>query len=153
MGLKLAIEKAVADEVAKLPSTTPALSREQTRAALLVKTFAATAAEQSTCPSKTRGGDLGTFPRIGAMVEPFAKTAFELQPYQISNPVETQFGVHLILCTQVTPGRADHLRAGQAVRPGDLRRTPPRRDRQQVSADLEDRDERREVSRDPGNRR
>jgi peptidyl-prolyl cis-trans isomerase C len=105
MGLKFAIEKAVADEVAKLPTSTPALSREQTRAALLVKTFGATAAEQSTCPSKARGGDLGTFPRVGAMVEPFAKAAFELQPYQISNPVETQFGVHLILCTQVTPGR------------------------------------------------
>ena len=105
MGLKLAIEKAVADEVAKLPTTTPALTREQTRAAIIVKTFAATAERDSTCPSKARGGDLGTFPRVGAMVEPFAKAAFELQPYQISNPVETQFGVHLILCTQVTPGR------------------------------------------------
>jgi parvulin-like peptidyl-prolyl isomerase len=105
MGLKLGIEKAVADQVAKLPTTTPALTREQTRAALLVKTFGATAEKESTCPSKTRGGDLGTFPRVGAMVEPFAKAAFELQPYQISNPVETQFGVHLILCTQVTPGR------------------------------------------------
>jgi peptidyl-prolyl cis-trans isomerase C len=105
MGLKLSIEKAVADEVAKMPASTPALAREQTRASILVKTFAATAQQYSTCPSKARGGDLGEFPRVGLMVEPFAKAAFELQPFQISNPVETQFGVHLILVTQTKPGR------------------------------------------------
>jgi hypothetical protein len=105
MALKLGIEKAVADSVAKMPAGTPPLQREQTRAAILLKTFEAQAMERSTCPSKAKGGDLGEFPRIGAMVEPFAKTAFELQPFQISNPVETQFGVHLILVTQVKPGR------------------------------------------------
>jgi parvulin-like peptidyl-prolyl isomerase len=103
--LKLGIEKAVNDEVAKLPPTTSALDREQTRATILVKTFAATAAQSSNCPSKARGGDLGSFPRVGAMVEPFAKAAFALKPYEISAPVETQFGTHLILATQVTPGR------------------------------------------------
>jgi parvulin-like peptidyl-prolyl isomerase len=103
--LKLGIEKAVSDEVAKLPPTTAPLEREQTRAAILVKTFAATAAQSSSCPSKARGGDLGSFPRVGAMVEPFAKAAFALKPYEISAPVETQFGTHLILATQITPGR------------------------------------------------
>ena len=104
-GLKLEIEKAVADEIAKLPATTPPLQREQTRAAILMKNFGAAAQQSSTCPSKARGGDLGEFPRIGLMVEPFAKAAFELQPFQISNPVETQFGIHLILVTQTKPGR------------------------------------------------
>ena len=44
--------------------------------------FAAYAKEYSTCPSKNAGGDLNYFPRVGAMVEPFAAAAFELQPFR-----------------------------------------------------------------------
>ena len=38
--------------------------------------FAALAKNHSKCPSAPRGGDLGFFPRQGAMVEPFAAAAF-----------------------------------------------------------------------------
>ena len=104
--LKLGIEKTVADQIALLPATTPPLQREQTLASLLVKTFAAKRrAKLNLSVEGSRLGDLGEFPRVGLMVEPFAKAAFELQPFQISNPVETQFGVHLILVTQTKPGR------------------------------------------------
>lgn len=62
------------------------------------KNFADAAAEVSLCPSGSVGGDLGFFSR-GMMVKPFEDAAFELEPGELSEPVQTQFGWHLIQVT------------------------------------------------------
>lgn len=59
------------------------------------KTFAELAKEKSEGPSGENGGDLGFFGR-GKMAKPFEKKAFELDVGEVSDPVETQFGWHLI---------------------------------------------------------
>jgi peptidyl-prolyl cis-trans isomerase D len=54
--------------------------------------------------SKAQGGALGAFPKE-AMIQPFADVAFALPPGQISDPVRTRFGLHLIQVEKVNDGR------------------------------------------------
>lgn len=58
-------------------------------------TFEDAAMANSTCPSKDRGGDLGEF-GPGQMVPEFDQAVFAMEVGQISEPVKTQFGFHLI---------------------------------------------------------
>jgi peptidyl-prolyl cis-trans isomerase C len=104
--LKQEIEAATAAGVAKLPADADAATRERERIKLTLEAFAARADKVSACPSgKATGGDVNWFGRVDTMVEPFARAAYALKEYQMSDPVKTEFGYHLIMVTDKKPGR------------------------------------------------
>jgi peptidyl-prolyl cis-trans isomerase C len=106
-GFKKQIEDDVSARLAKLPAGTTDLAREEARCKLTDAAFSRIARTESACPSRQADGDLGYFPRSGkgGMVEPFARTAFALRPYQVSDVVPTEFGYHLILVIDRKPGK------------------------------------------------
>ncbi|MBN2018569.1 MAG: peptidylprolyl isomerase [Candidatus Cloacimonetes bacterium] len=57
--------------------------------------FETLAQTYSDCPSSAQGGDLGYFGR-GQMVPEFEEAAFDLEIGEVSEPVLTEFGYHLI---------------------------------------------------------
>ncbi len=59
------------------------------------KDFGEVAKAKSLCPSGKNGGDLGWFGR-GMMVKEFETAAFAMKVGEVSKPVKTQFGWHLI---------------------------------------------------------
>ena len=61
--------------------------------------FAETAKEKSTGPSGPRGGALGWF-GPGQMVPEFEQAVTELSVGEVSNPVQTQFGWHVIILNE-----------------------------------------------------
>jgi parvulin-like peptidyl-prolyl isomerase len=67
-------------------------------------TFEDAAAKYSAGPSRTQGGDIGFITIDGAMPESFAKTAFAIKPGEVSQPISTIAGIHLIKVTDVKPG-------------------------------------------------
>lgn len=66
--------------------------------------FETLAKKNSTCPSKEKGGDLGTFTR-GQMVKEFEDAVFENEVGTVIEPVKTQFGYHIIKINEKNEGR------------------------------------------------
>lgn len=57
--------------------------------------FANLAKEYSDCESACSGGDLGKF-RTGAMVAEFERALYQMQEGEVSRPIKTKFGYHII---------------------------------------------------------
>jgi len=74
--------------------------------------------------SKDNGGDLGWF-RRGDMMPAFEEAAFGLAVNQISEPVETPYGYHIIRLERRRSGeiRASHILIGLTPTPADVERT------------------------------
>jgi parvulin-like peptidyl-prolyl isomerase len=88
--------------------------------------FAKLAAENSDCPSgKRKGGDLGIFPS-NRMAPAFSEGTLGLEVGQVSDPVETEFGFHVIKRQQVEEVHARHIllmHEGSKRKPASVTRT------------------------------
>lgn len=58
----------------------------------------------SNCPSAQNGGNLGFIQRKGNFAKSFLDTAFSLKVDQVSEPVQTEYGYHLIKVTEKKEG-------------------------------------------------
>jgi peptidyl-prolyl cis-trans isomerase D len=79
--------------------------------------FAELAKQYSEGPTAANGGDLGTF-RKDAMVKPFADQAFAMKAGDISEPVQTRFGWHIIKVEKVNEATTASFEAAR----DDIRR-------------------------------
>lgn len=78
--------------------------------AVASKDFAGLAKKFSQGPTKDKGGELGWFTR-SQMVEPFADKAFSMKAGEISEPVRTRFGWHVIKVEQIEEASTTSLKA------------------------------------------
>lgn len=86
------------------------------------KEFAALAKKHSQDPgSASRGGDLGFFER-GAMVKSFEDAVFSMKPGEISPPVESEFGYHIIQLVTVRAGKAKAFEEARPEIEGELKK-------------------------------
>jgi len=66
--------------------------------------FVETAKKYSDCPSAQNGGDLGFILRKGTLAKAFLDEAFSLRIGEVSEPVQTEYGYHLIKVTDKKEG-------------------------------------------------
>jgi parvulin-like peptidyl-prolyl isomerase len=79
--------------------------------------FAEAAKQHSAGPSAKDGGDIGWIQRREPMPEAFSAVAFALKPGEVSPPVTTTFGVHLIQVQEVKAGTKTWQDAADQLKP------------------------------------
>jgi len=67
--------------------------------------FEEAARQHSAAPTAATGGDIGFIARREPMPESFSRAAFALDEGELSEPVVSPFGVHLIRCLAIEPGQ------------------------------------------------
>src|SRR6185436_308148 len=95
----IAVPQKADDATVQKARTKAANLLKQARAS---KDFAELARKNSDDGSKAKGGDVGYFAR-GTMVPQFTDVAFALKPGDISDVVQTQYGLHIIKVTDRQP--------------------------------------------------
>lgn len=89
-----------AEEVSHALEQIKTIKREIDRGA----PFDEVAKKYSNCPSAQNGGDLGFIQRKGIFAKSFLDAAFSLKPGQVSEPIQTEYGYHLIKVTDKKEG-------------------------------------------------
>ena len=85
--------------------------------------FAELAKKYSQDPgSAPQGGDLGFFARDGSMVKPFEDAVFSMKPGEVSAPVQSDFGWHIIKLIEVHPAKVQSFDEVKGQIEQDLKR-------------------------------
>ena len=71
--------------------------------------------KHSQSPSKDDGGEVGWIQFDGPMPKSFTRAAFELNTGQMSEPIQTPFGIHIIKCVEVEDGKDDWQKSRDAL--------------------------------------
>jgi parvulin-like peptidyl-prolyl isomerase len=80
-------------------------------------TFADAARQHSQAPSSSEGGDIGWIERQQPMPEDFSRAAYALKPGEISEPLVSPFGIHLITVLEEKPGGKQWHEVQSELRP------------------------------------
>lgn len=98
--------------------------------------FASLAREKSTGPSGPNGGDLGWF-GLGMMVAPFEEAVVEMKEGAVSEPVQTQFGWHVIKLMETRLASVPPLEEVQDELTADIQEKAIRDKIESLTADAE----------------
>lgn len=96
--------KASAEDKEKVRQRLLAIKKEITDGKITFADAANKYSEDKGNKAQPQGGNLGYFPRKGVFIEPFSKAAFAMKEGEMSDPIETEYGMHLILVTGRKPG-------------------------------------------------
>lgn len=79
-------------------------------------TFVEAAKKFSQSPTASQGGDLGWIERREPMSEEFSAAAFRLKKGEVSRPVRSSFGFHLISCRDIKAGKKQWQQVREPLR-------------------------------------